>query len=248
LRVGKTSDLDYLFKAYRRLQPRTIHATANLYRQLEREENIYDPANIQACMATWDVDNRLEGWRATVEAVKEILRCLETYGVSESVAVKFSGRGAHVHIHPSAFSPELRAKVNPLDLAYATVEYVRVKVHPKVEEAALRLGSAGLRVDNEMDLQRLFVCPLSLHRELDKVAVFIDPEKLEDFSPEEACVESFKHYEGWRSYRVGEADPLALRAYRLLGGCPSVSRPRRRKHPSLSRQILSWIGKAEELG
>jgi hypothetical protein len=237
-----------LIEGFQWLMPRSIHATANLYRKLESEEDIAFIDNIAACTPTWDIDNELEAWEATREAAWEIVRFLAENGVSESVYVKFSGRGAHVQFHPYAFSSEVRAKHNPLDLAYALVEYVRGKLQPRFVELAVRLKAQSLRVDNEMDFQRLFVCPLSVHRKLDLVAVCLDPENLDDFTPEEARLGRVKrHWEGWRNYRAGEADRLAVKAYNLVGGYPGTyGRPRRRKHPPLEKQIWSFLQKAGE--
>jgi hypothetical protein len=245
LTINSIEDFKRLITRYRRLMPRSIYATANLYGKLEREEDIATIDNIIACTPTWDVDNRLEDWDATREAVREILRFLEFNGVSESVSVKFSGRGAHVQIHPYALSREIRVKHNPLDLAYALVEYVRIKLQPKIVDFALKFKAENLRVDNEIDPQRLFVCPLSVHKELYTVAVFLDPNRLEEFNPQEAVVGKVKsQHGGWRNYKVGEADELALKAYQTVGGYPgSYGRPRRRRHPSLDRQIISFLKK-----
>jgi len=247
LSLGEPADLPRLLEAYRRLKPRSIHATANLYGKLESVEDVAFIGNIAACTPTWDVDNRLEDWEATREASKQIVQFLSENGVSESVYVKFSGRGAHVQVHPYAFSARLRSKINPLDLAYALVEYVRGKLQPRFVEIALKFKAEGLRVDNEMDFQRLFVCPLSVHRELDTVAVCLNPEELDDFTPEEARLGRVTHHwEGWRNYREGEADELAVKAYSLVGGYPGTyGRPRRRKHPPLEKQIWRFVGRRE---
>ena len=243
LTISSPEDFKNLISYYRRLMPRSIYATANIYGRLEREEDVATIDNVAACTPTWDIDNRLEDWDATREAVKEILGFLQQNSVSESVSVKFSGEGAHVQIHPYAISEEVRSKHNPLDLAYALVEYVRVKLQPKIVDLTLKFKAESLRVDNEIDPQRLFVCPLSVHKELDTVAVFINPEELDDFTPEEARLgKPVKHWEGWRQYREGEADRLAEQALQTVGGYPGTyRRPRRRKHPPLDRQILKFL-------
>ncbi len=245
LKVEKMEDITRILERFERLKPRSIYATANLYGKLEREDDTALIDNIVACTPTWDIDNELEAWPATREAAKEILKLLGENGVSESVYVKFSGRGAHVQIHPYAISREVRSRHNPLDLAYAIVEYVRGKLQPCFVELAVRLKAESLRVDNEIDPQRLFVCPLSVHKQLETVAVCIDPEDLEDFTPEEARLGGrIRHWEGWRHFKEGEADRLAEKAYQLLGGYPGTyGRPRRRrKHPPLEKQIWKFIG------
>lgn len=245
LRLKAPGGIPLLLKRFRRLTPRSFYATANLYGRLESEEDVTSIDNIKACTPTWDIDNELEAWEATREAAREILGFLSRSGVQESVCVKFSGRGAHVQIHPYAFSPEVRARYNPLDLAYAIVEYVKGKLQPKFVELAVRLKAESLRVDNEMDFQRLFVCPLSVHKQLETVAVCLDPENLDDFTPEEAKLGRVqRHWEGWRNYKVGEADELAVKAYNLVGGYPGTyGRPRRRKHPPLEKQIWNFLQK-----
>lgn len=248
LKVKEPSDILRLMETFQRLMPRSIYATANLYGKLESEDDVAFIDNVIACTPTWDIDNELGAWEATREAAKEIVKFLAENGVSESVYVKFTGRGAHVQVHPYAFSPEVRAKHNPLDLAYALVEYIRGKLQPRFIELAVRLKAESLRVDNEMDFQRLFVCPLSVHKQLNMVSVCLDPERLDDFTPEEARLGRVKrHWEGWRNHRVGEADALAVKAYNLVGGYPGTyGKPRRRKHPPLEKQIWSFLQKVEE--
>jgi hypothetical protein len=246
IKIEKPSDLERFFYVYGRLKPRSVYATANIYGKLNSEEDVVTLSNIKACMPTWDIDNKLENWDATVQAIHEIVSVLESNGVTKSYFIKFSGRGAHVHVHPYAISEEARLKHNPLDLAWAMVEYVREKVSSKIVEVAVRFKAENLRVDNEIDPQRLFVSPLSIHKEEVKVSVCIDPNRLNCFNPEtDANLDGFKHFEGWKAYVEGEADELALKAYEYFGGFPTLPKPRRRKHPPLDKQILKWLKKLE---
>lgn len=248
LRLTKPRDVESLISKFSRLKPRTIYATANVYGRLGRGEDVVDLSNVEACSPTWDIDNELEGWAATVQAIKEITSVLESNGVKESFFVKFSGRGAHVHVHPYAISKGLRVKFGPLNLAWAIVEYVRGKVAAKLVEAAAKFKAEGLRVDNEIDAQRLFVAPLSLHREENKVAVCLNPEELDEFDPaSDAEPGRFKHFEGWKAYAAGEADGLALKAYRSVGGLTQIKPKRKRRHPPLDKQILSLLARAGQL-
>ncbi|HID17063.1 TPA: hypothetical protein EYP26_02070 [Candidatus Bathyarchaeota archaeon] len=245
LQLAKPRDVKRLILKFSSLKPRTIYATANVYGRLGRSEDAADPSNVEACSPTWDVDNEPGGWLATAQAVKEITSVLKSSGVKDSFFVKFSGRGAHVHIHPYAISEEVRVKFGPLNLAWATVEYVKGKAASKLAEIAARFKAGGLRVDNEIDRQRLFVAPLSIHREENRVAVCLNPEELGEFDPAaDAKPGRFKHFEGWKAYSVGEADKLALRAYRAVGGLTLKPR-RKRRHPPLDKQILSLIARID---
>lgn len=248
LKIEEPSDVPKLLNIFKKFGPRTFYATANVYRSLRITEDVMDLSNIFVCTPTWDIDNALEKWQATLEVVREIMAFLEQNGVERSSFIKWSGKGCHVHVHGEAVSEELRRRVNPLDLAYAVVEYVNAKLREKYTEILLRHSAEGLRVDNEMDSQRLFTCPLSLHKELDKVCVCINREDLENFTLEWANMEDFRHYEGWKEYAVGEADQLAMRAYETMGPSPSLPRFRRRKHPPLDEQITHWIKRLEEEG
>jgi len=105
----------------------------------------------------------------------------------------------------------------------------------------VREGSEGLRVDNEIDPQRLFTCPLSLHKELNKVCVCTDSNDLDNFMPEWADLDGYRHFDGWNEHVVGEADELAWKAYETIGPCPSMPRLRRRRHPPLDEQITRWL-------
>lgn len=249
LRIWSPEDVERLLSIFRRLKPRTFYATANVFQSLH-EDFLADPSNIVACTPTWDIDNKPEAWRATLEAAREIYAFLEKNGVSRSVFMKWSGKGCHVHLNEGAISEELRRRINPLNLAYSIVEYANLRLREKFLEIALRHKAEGLKVENEMDVQRLFTCPLSLHRELNKVCVCISPNDLDAFTPEWADPGSFRHYEDWSHFVAGEADELAIKAYEAIGGAPRVSlrspRLRRRAHPPLDEQIARWMMRPEE--
>ncbi len=241
LSVERPEDVAAILSELEGLRPRAFYASAAIFRRLEEAEDVAGPENAIAFTPTWDIDNALEGWRATVEAARAILDFLDKHGVSKSVFVKWSGRGTHVHLHHGAFSPELLAKHGPLDVAYAVVEYARLKLGPAITDISAERGAWALRVENKMDPQRVFTCPLSLHRELDVVAVCVAPDELEDFTPEWARPGRFRHWEGWDRFEPGEADELALRALELVGGYPRPYRRRRRKTRSLSDMIRKYL-------
>ncbi|RLI26483.1 hypothetical protein DRO58_05540 [Candidatus Bathyarchaeota archaeon] len=198
--------------------------------------------NIIACTPVWDIDNDPKDWENTIKIAGEIVRFLELNGVEESVYVKWSGRGCHVHLHEEAVSRSIREKIHPIDLAYALVEYVNIKLTRRYFEIAEKSPYTP-RVENNIDPQRLYTCPLSLHKTLDKVCVCIRKDDLGSFDPSWADVDRYRHFRGWGSHVPGEADNLALKAFQAIGPCPSRMRFRRRKHPPLDRQIDKWLKK-----
>lgn len=219
LKIQDVEDFKFLLNKFKRLGPRTIYATANVYARLEEEYDVKMPDNVIACTPTWDIDNMLQGWRATIDAGREIYAFLESKGV-KSVILKWSGNGMHVHINHKAFSPDLYRRKHPLDVAYAIVEYVRRKLSTRFEGIREARSCKELTVDNEMDPQRLFTAPLSLHRELDLVAVIINPDEIDSFEPSLARADSFRHFKNWDSASSGEADDLAEEAFKVVGGYP----------------------------
>lgn len=242
LKISRLIEIDEILKRFRRLKPRTFYATLNVYERLTIKEDVMDLDNIMACTPVWDIDNELEDWENTIKIAKEIICFLELNEVEESVYVKWSGKGCHVHLHEEAMSRRLRKKIHPIDLAYAVVEYVNVKLAGRYFEIAEK-SSYSPRVENNIDPQRLYTCPLSLHKTLDKVCICIRKEDLDSFNPSWADVNRYRHFQGWNSYTPGEADSLALKALQAIGSCPSRLKFRRRKHPPLDRQILKWLKK-----
>ncbi len=243
LRIRGQEDVEGLLKAFRGLGPRTFYGTVNLYAKLEAADDVADLGNIVGCTPTWDVDNVPEAWKGTIAAVKEVVSFLESEGLRHSVYVKWSGRGCHVHIHERAFSNEIRERFPPLDIGYAVVGYVNMKLERRFSEISGSIPGSPLRVDNEMDVQRLFTCPLSLHKELDRVCVCIDLNDLDNFTPEWAAVGAYRHFEGWNRWEEGEGDALAERACTVVGSCPSRPSHRGRRNPPLDEQIGRWVKK-----
>jgi len=224
LTITEPKDVPDFVKRFWRLRPRTFYASANLYQELTHPEHVKSPENISYCTPTWDIDNTPEKWEATIAVAKEIVDFLSQEGVSESVFLKWSGKGAHVHIHERAFSEDLLKKVNPLDAAYAVVEHVNRKLGRKYAEIAERYQARELSVENEMDLQRVFTCPLSLHRSLNSVAVCFSASATDDFVPQWTNLERYRHWKGWDRFKVCEADELAEKAYRTVGAYRLKSR------------------------
>jgi hypothetical protein len=236
--VSRADDLNCLINKLKSV--RSIYGTANKYGVIQRVEDVFALSNVRLCTPTWDVDGQISSWRKTIAVARELVGFLESEGVEKSIYIKWSGNGCHVHINEEAFSDDALGKAHPLDLAYAIVEYVRVKVSPRI------LGNAnaeGVVVENRMDPGRVFTCPLSLHRHLDVVCVCLKPNQLDSFSLEWVCPSAFKHDGGWRSFRKGEADQIALKAYDAVGGYPIHRLDRRRRSKRLDQQIQEWLRK-----
>lgn len=216
---------------------RSIYATANIYGVLRSAGDVYNPDNIIFCTPTWDVDGDISEWRETVKAAKKITDFLREEGLERSVYVKWSGNGCHVHVHERAFSKSLIGKYHPLDLAYSMVEYVRRKL--RFLDGGINLNMK-VKVENRMDFSRVFTCPLSFHRRLNVVCICMKPEDLDRFNPRWIHPGCFKHNHEWREYSEGEADGLAVEAYRAVGGYPSAG-GRKRKNMPLDKQIIKWL-------
>jgi hypothetical protein len=217
---------------------RAFYATANKYHTIERVEDV-DISKAYRCTPTWDIDGKLQNWRETIAAARQILSTLENEGVKKSVYLKWSGNGCHIHVHEEAISEKVLSKAHPLDFAYAIVEYVNMKALPKTIES---LNAEGVQVENRMDAGRVFTCPLSLHRQLNVVCVCLKLDELDGFSPVWIQPSNFKHNPAWRGFQKGEADTLAMKAYEAVGGYPAPSRGRL-KGKRLDQQINEWLRK-----
>ena len=165
LSVSSDSDYISLFERFSRFSFRTIYATANVYRDITAD-GLRDESNVLRVTPVFDVDASLEDWRITLKAAEEIVRALERHGVVKSVYLKWSGRGLHVHINENAFSEEVLQRYGPVTVARAVVDLIISEVSEKVTQLSRSARNADreLRVENRMDIQRVFTVPLSLHR------------------------------------------------------------------------------------
>jgi len=248
LTIESPDDVASVIERFKKLKPKTFYASISIYSGLNTIENVKDLGNIAYCLPTWDIDNKLEKWKATVETANIIVEFLKSRGIENSIFLKWSGNGMHVHIHHRAFSEYVLEKVHPLDIAYSVVEYVNSKLQEKYRAILQKHEALKLRVENKVDMQRVFTSPLSLHRKLNTVAVCINPKDLKDFSPAWVMVNRFKHWGAWDNYEEGEADNLALNAYKTVGGYPLKrlpTAPKRRK-TKLDELILKWISQEED--
>ena len=219
LKLESESDMDRLFRELKRVRPRTIYASVNVYRRLEEPGDLEKPENIALASPIWDIDGSLEHWRDIVEVAKVIVDFLEREGVVKSVFVKWSGEGMHIHIHERAFSEDVRGRIHPLDIAYSVVEYVVKSVEPELRRLERSLES-GVKVENVIDAKRVFTAPLSLHKRVDLACVCLKPEDLDSFDLSWAYPRKPRHDERWRDFEEGEADRLALKAFQKVKGYP----------------------------
>ncbi|MEN2974244.1 MAG: hypothetical protein ABDH32_01545 [Candidatus Caldarchaeales archaeon] len=236
LKIVSKEDLRKLLKILERFSPRTFYASINIYENLESEEDVHDRENIVASTPTWDIDPLKNDYRQVVKAVEELISILDRFGISKSLIVKWSGRGAHLHIHPNAFSPELYRKIHPLDIAYSTTEYI----------LNMMSGYSYVKIENRIDLGRVFTAPLSIHRRLDRVVVCINPDEIREFDLSWTEIDKFRHYSSWGEYSVGEGDELGERAFKEVGPYTYVGR-KKRIHKPLDRQILETFDRFKDV-
>jgi hypothetical protein len=213
LTIREPADIKRLINRFGNRIPRTIYGSANIYRRLERREDVSDTNNILMNTPSWDVDGSLEEVELIKEAAEILVEALRSEGVERSIYLIWSGRGIHVHLNEKAIGGEIWGR-GPLRVSFAIAEYILGRVKDDLEAVCKRSRSPDrkLKIENLMDIQRVFTAPLSIHRELDLVAVAIKPDDLERFEIDWAKVDGFRHWSGWNEYEPSEADELALRA------------------------------------
>ncbi len=231
LTIAEPEDVLALLNRFAGLKPRTFYASINVYRELTRQEGVKDLSNIAFCTPTWDIDNSPEKWKATIAAAKAVVDLLKEEEISKSVFLKWSGRGIHVHVHHKAFSPQLIEKIGALNVAYAIVENVNRTLKTKFHEIAKEFNSPDLNIENEIDIQRVFSCPLSLHRSLSRVVVCFSPSSADDFSLEWTRVGEYRHWENWDQFETGEGDALAEKAFQKIGAYAVKTQPKPKREP-----------------
>lgn len=214
LTASTPSEFKRLIESFSGAGVRAVYATVSTYYRIEAGEDVRKQGNIAAATPSWDVDATLESWKAAIEAARLIVGFLEQHGVRESLYLKWSGEGVHVHIHEAALSQSVLEAADPLTASRLLVEYTLRKLEGRLRELAEKWRV--LKVENLMDPKRVFTVPLSFHRRVDKVAVCFKPDQLDDFDPSWTVPASFKHNPRWRENVVGEADQLALEALKAL--------------------------------
>lgn len=234
--VNAPNDIEAIMKSLRIFLPRTFYSSMLRFNRILFEEDVRNLSNATAAMPTWDIDLEKDDWKLVIFVAKLILKALESENVSKSVIFKWSGEGMHVHINDSAFSSEIYEKIHPLDLAYSVTEYIIRKIRKDLP--------IGVRVDNEIDPQRVFTAPLSLHRNLDRVAVVIERNSLDSFNLSWVSIDSYIHFNGWKNFEKGEADDLAKKAFLEIGGYPSSHKVVRKK--DLGKDISDKLKEIEK--
>jgi len=219
LTISEPADLKKILNRFGKRRPRTIYGSANIYRRISSKEDLSAEDNIVYATPSWDVDGSLEEIDLIKEAAEVLLDELRRNGVEKSVYLIWSGRGIHVHLNERAVSEEVWRK-GPLRVSFSIVEYVLRNVREKLSRVCekSRASERKLKVENIMDVQRVFTAPLSLHRELDIVAVTINPNELDQFDLSWTKLDDFKYWKDWSRFEKGEADELALKALETVRG------------------------------
>ncbi|RLF08554.1 MAG: hypothetical protein DRJ64_00825 [Thermoprotei archaeon] len=241
IKIDSISDIISLIKRLKGLRPRTFYGTVNIYRRILSREDVQDYLeNVIACTPTWDIDSRLEWWRDTLKVGKLIVEELNRENVRECVWLKWSGNGLHVHLNEKAFSPEVIKRYGALNVSYSVVDYIIKRVLPSINKL-FSLSGKEIKVENLIDPQRVFTAPLSLHRELPVSCVAFKPYEIDEFSFEWVNPLKFRHNMKWDECKIGEADSLALKAIRVIGGYPLMRKSSTVKRERVEQRLLRYV-------
>lgn len=219
LTISEPADVKKLVNKLGSRKLRTIYGSANIYRRLDRREDLSMRENILMSTPSWDVDGSLDEFHLIKEAAKIIIDALKAEGVEKSLYLIWSGRGLHIHLNEKAISEEIWKK-DPLRVSFAIVEYALRKVRKDLMRVCekSKVSDRRLKVENIIDVQRVFTAPLSLHRELDLVAVTVNPDDLDEFELEWAEPDRFKYWRNWHEFEEGEADEISMKALEQVKG------------------------------
>lgn len=255
LSISNIEDIDKIFKSFFFIKPRTFYGSINVYSKLLSKEDLEDPKNIIYASPILDIDSSPEYWEKTIEIAEIILDLLEKEKVTKSIFLKWSGRGCHIHLHEKSFSKELLEKNNPLDIAYSIVEYICRKAKDKILEIASKINDKSiLKVENKIDIKRVFTAPLSLHRQLDMCCICFKPNDLNKFTIDWTKPNNMRHDQDWKKYEESEADQLAEKALKNIGGYyfakaseekiqTIVGSFEKKKLPSKKGKVLAKLGR-----
>jgi len=242
LKIESIQDIIFLLKNFRYLRPRTFYGTANIYKKIFSKEDVQDFLNnTEGCTPTWDIDSKIEWWKVTLKVGKIIIDELSKNRINESIWLKWSGNGLHVHVNEKAFSKEIIEKYGALNIAFSVVDYVIKKTLPKINSLVFLEGKS-IKVENLIDPQRVFTSPLSLHRELSVSCVAFKPEEIDNFSVEWVNPVKFRHNWKWHEFVEGEGDELALKAVKMIGGYPTLKRSlKTMQREKIEKRIMKYI-------
>jgi len=245
LKFQSLNDVEEILKSLWFVKPRSFYCSVNRYGRLSTVEDLEDVSNIKYSTPTWDIDNEVDKWRETIKVCRLIVDELEKENVVKSVYLKWSGRWCHIHVSEEALSPDFLKKHHPLDAAFAIVEYIIRKIKPKLTGL-----DANVKIENRIDLKRVFTIPLSLHRQLDYSCVCFQPDEIESFDLSWADPKSFRHKPAYTIFEKGEADELAEKALSEVGGyfkkvglvSPGIEKKGHREAPELGRfQVMALL-------
>jgi len=211
--ISEPADVKKIVNRLGRKVLRTIYASSNIYTRLSGKDDVSRLENISRSTPSIDIDCSLEEVGLAIEAAETIIDELIRHGVHESVYLIWSGRGIHIHINENAVSEKYWRR-DPVNTGYIVIEYLLGQCRERLVEICRRSRAADrrLKIENLMDIQRVFTAPLSLHRELDLVAITISPDDLGSFSLDWAGMDNFRYWKEWDRYVEGEADRLVEEA------------------------------------
>jgi len=258
LHFTSPEDVSLTIARYSGIGARTVYITAAVWRSLKSKDDVEGEENIVKYTPFWDIDLVSGKWRAALAAAEAVVKILESEGVSESVYLLWSGNGVHVRVNENALSDDLLKElgITPVDAAFAIVEYVLRKGSEAIKNAAKRAGGE-VKVENLVDTKRVFTAPLSLHRELDRVAVCFTPDELSSFTLEWVDPNSFRHNPCWGKHSIGELDDLLKKALReinlrakrhaAVATSPEAVVRKARKAPQ-PRPLIKRVGRFQVMG
>ena len=243
LTISSPIDVKKILNKFRYSVPRTFYASANIYKRLEGKDDLQRD-NILYSTPSWDIDGSLNEVDLIKEAAKILIEKLRTYGVEKSVYLIWSGRGIHIHLNERAISGKFW-EIDPLRTSFSIVEYILREARDDLMKLCERSKDPErrLKLENIMDIQRVFTAPLSLHRELDLVAVTIDPEKLDEFDLSWTDPKNFRYWRGWDRFYEGEADRLAEKALEAVKDKDRFSMGLERKESRARKIPIRSIGR-----
>lgn len=185
LTINEPADVKKIINRFSERNIRTIYGTINIYDMLSSREDLNKIENISRTTPSIDIDGNLEEIDLTIEAVETILEELYQHEVEKSVYLVWSGRGVHIHLNEKAISGNYW-RPNPVKTAYKIIEYILKRTRNKLSEivAKSRSYEKKLKIENIIDVQRVFTSPLSIHRELDIVTITINPDEIKNFNIE----------------------------------------------------------------
>ncbi len=244
LTITEPADIKKLINRFSNKNIRTIYGSINIYRNITSKHDLENIQNILRTTPSIDIDGNLEEIDLTIEAAKTILEELYHHDIGRSVYLVWSGRGIHIHLNEKALAEDYW-KPDPVKTAHTIVEYLLKRTREKLSEIISKSKSAEkrLKIENIIDIQRVFTSPLSIHRELDIVAVTINPEEIENFTLEWTRLGKFRYWREWSQYVEGELDKLVEEALKEIRS-ESITKTVIGEEPEKTRRELSPIKSA----